>query len=149
MFISHTIWYSYFYLVHLVVFCGFVWASSAASCGLMLLPCRPSVVSVWASAASFGLLVLRVSFCYIVWASVASVCAFAALYGLAGVSQRHAPASRAEPECHSRGTKGRMATCLLKKTIQNSILGSRESHSTLKFSTHAHFSAGLEVCKIF
>ena len=47
------------------------------------------------------------------------------------------------------GQQGRMAKGLFKRTIQNSILGTREPHSTLKSSTHAYFPGGLEVFKIF
>jgi len=79
------------------VFVDFVCVRHFALRGLCVL-----VGFVWASAASFGLLVLRVSFYCLVWASTAwcglllhRVCFFcfvfasAALYGLAGVSQRH------------------------------------------------------------
>ena len=72
-----------------VLVCTMWWAAAASLCGGFFF------VWLWSSAASCGLLLLP------------------CVYGLAGVSQRHAPVSRAEPECHSRGTKGRMARGLL------------------------------------
>ena len=122
---------SFVLLLLRVSFCCLVWASVGRAsatlfvrcCGAgygarFILCCAPfgglllPRCVVGSSLCGCGLLRLRV-------ASVVSMCVFAALYGLAGVSQRHAPVSRAEPECHARGTKGGMARGLL----YNSTLG--------------------------
>jgi len=82
-----------------VLVCTMWWTAAASLCGGFFF------VWLWSSAASCGLLLLP------------------CVYGLAGVSQRHAPASRAMPECYSRGTKCAWQGACLKRPSRTASSG--------------------------